>query len=147
MDTGRTASPPRDEAGAPGVAPARDAGLIDNGRALWDDLRGLAHDHLQLAALEARRAAVSLVAILAYGIVAGALVAGAWLGAAGAFVLWLVDRGVGASAALLVAVLLNLAGALGFAIAIRRRSRYLRFPATVRSLGPDGGAAAAGDRS
>jgi len=147
MDTARAPNPLPETQARDDARAAHDAGLIDNGRALWNDLRGLAHDQLRLAALEAQRAGESLVAIVAYGIVVGVLLAGAWLGAAIAFVLWLVGLGVGASAALLVAVLINLAGAVAFAVAIRRRSRYLRFPATVRSLAPVDEAAAAAERS
>lgn len=122
-----------DEVPSPGV-PANEPGLIDALHALWNDLRGLAHDHLELAALETQRAGQSLASIVVYGIVAGVLGVSAWIGLASAVVLWLTDRGMTASTALLLAALLNLAGALGFAIAIRIKSRYLRFPATLRSL-------------
>jgi len=60
----------------------------------------------------------------------------AWLGIVAALVLWLVDRGVPASAAVMGAVVLNLLGAFGFVLAIKRTSHALRFPATVRALKP-----------
>lgn len=111
-------------------------GLIENLEALWGDLRGTAHDHLQLAALEARRAALSLVWMAAYGVVVGILVAATWLAVVGAIVLWLIESGLGAGTAVLVGAALNLLGAFGFALLIRRRSRWLHFPSTVRGLAP-----------
>ena len=142
MDQARAANPPPG-AEPPVSAPGAELGLIATAEALWADLRGMLHDRLQLAALETQRAAESLVAILAYGIVVGVLAAGAWLSLAGAMVLWLIDQGMPASAALLLAALHNLIGVFGFALAIRRKSRHLRFPATLRSLGPDHAPAAA----
>ena len=142
MDSANTERPPRDDAPR-ADAPAGAPGLSASALALWDDLRGLAHEHLQLAALEARRAGESLVSMLAYAIVAGVLAASAWVGATGALVLWLIDCGIAASAALLLAAFLNALGAFGFALAIRRKSRFLSFPATVRSLRHDGQGAAA----
>lgn len=140
MDSASMACPPRDDA-SPADAPAGAPGLSESALALWDDLRGLAHEQLQLAALEARRAGESLVSMVAFAIVAGVLAASAWVGTTGALVLWLIESGVAASAALLLAAVLNVLGAFGFAVAIRRKSHYLRFPATVRSLGRDGEAA------
>ena len=140
MDAANAADsgPERPSVAADGAASAESvsAGLIDNASALWVDLKGLAHDHLELAALETRRAGESLVSIVAYGVVVGVLGVSAWLGLAAALVLWLIDRGVPASGALILAVLVNLAGAFGFVLAIRRTSQALRFPATVRALKP-----------
>lgn len=126
-------SPPPDDAGAPAPVP----GLIENLGALWVEVRGSAHDHLQLAALEAQRAVLSLVWIAIYGAVIGMLVAATWLVVAGALVLWLIDYGLGASTALLLGAALNLLGALGFALLMRRKSQVLLFPATLRGLDPD----------
>ncbi|MGL1833641.1 hypothetical protein ACKVEX_08545 [Rhodocyclaceae bacterium SMB388] len=126
-------SPPPDDAGAPAPVP----GLIENLGALWAELRGSAHDHLQLAALEAQRAVLSLVWIAIYGTVIGMLVAATWLVVAGALVLWLIDYGLGASTALLLGAAINLLGALGFALLMRRKSHVLLFPATLRAFEPD----------
>lgn len=128
-----TRSPSPDDAAQDGT-PAPAPGLISSVEALWDDLRGIAHDHLRLATLEARRAVQSLFSIAVYGIVIGMLMAAAWLAAAGAMVLWLIDGGFGASAALLLGAALNLLGAVGFTLLVRRKSLLLRFPATVRRL-------------
>lgn len=128
MDPTRPSSPPA-EPPAPG--------LIEHLEGLWVDLRGSAHDHLQLAALEAQRAVLSLLWMAIYGTVVGMLVAATWLIVAGALVLWLIDTGLGASVALLLGAALNLLGAIGFALLMRRKSQVLLFPATLRSFDPD----------
>lgn len=101
---------------------------------MWDDVRAIAHGHLQLAALEARRAGHSLVWMLVYGILVGVLTLGAWAGTLAALVLWLIAAGLSASGALLLAAALNIVAAGLLLLAIRRRSRHLGFPATMRSL-------------
>jgi uncharacterized membrane protein YqjE len=101
---------------------------------LWHELRGLAHDHLQLAGLEARRAGQSLIDMIVAGVFAGMLLSTAWLGLMAAVVLELVDDGLSASDAILLAVAVNLMIALIFVGAIRRRGRFLLFPRTLRSL-------------
>lgn len=111
--------------------------LIESLGALWADLRVSAHDQLQLAALEAQRAVLSLVWMAVYGTVVGMLVAAAWLVVAGALVLWLIDIGLGTSTALLLGAALNLVGAIAFALLMRRKSEVLLFPATLRSFDPD----------
>jgi uncharacterized membrane protein YqjE len=104
---------------------------------LWYELRGLAHDHLQLAALETQRAGESLVTMIAAGMIVAGLLLSAWLGLMGVAVLALTSRGVMASGnALLVAVALNLLVALVLCGVIRRRSHHLRFPANTRGLQP-----------
>lgn len=123
------------EAGAPDSAPG--AGLGASFTALWTDLSGSAHDHLQIIALEGQRAALSLVWIAVYATVVGMLVAATWLAAAGALVLWLIDSGLGASAALLLGAAINLLGVFGFLFLIRKKSHALAFPATLRSLERD----------
>jgi hypothetical protein len=71
------------------------------------------------------------------GTVVGVLLGGASLAATGALVLWLVRLGVPASLAMLLGALLMTLCAGLFARAIRRRSRSLQFPATIRSLKPE----------
>lgn len=136
MDTAETAI---DEpaAGSPPAAPDSGMGLLGNVQVLWRDLRGLLHDHLQLAALEAQRAGKSLVNMVIYGVAAAILVVTAWLGLMAAGVLWLIDLGLNSSLALLAAVGVNVGGVLLLVLMIMRASKYLGFPATVRSLKSD----------
>jgi uncharacterized membrane protein YqjE len=121
-------------------------GLLASAELLWDDVRVIAHEHLRLVALEARRAGRSLAWLLIYAILAGGLSLGAWAGALAALVVWLIGAGLPASGALLIAALLNIGAAGLCVLAIRRHSRHLGFPATVRSLQPDRAVAAAARR-
>jgi uncharacterized membrane protein YhiD involved in acid resistance len=70
------------------------------------------------------------------GVMVAILLVSAWLGLTGAAVLWLVSIGVMASIAMLLAVAANLVFALILYDVIRRQSRHLQFPATLRSLRP-----------
>ncbi len=121
---------------APTGASFADAGVVDNVVGLWRDLRGMAYDHLQLAALEAQRAGRSLVAMLAASIVLGVLLASTLLILTGALILALIELGLPPSFAALLAALVNLIASVALAIAIRARSRLLGFPATLRNLQP-----------
>jgi len=58
----------------------------------------------------------------------------AWMGLMAAAVLWLIENGIMASSAILLAVAFNLLFALILFGVIRSKSRYLLFPATLRSL-------------
>lgn len=132
METAHTAV---DAAPAPPpVVAAGDDGLLASAQALWQDLRGALHDHLQLAALEAQRAGKSLVNMVIYGIAAAILVVSAWLGLMAAGVFWLIGLGLHPSLALLAAVGVNVGGVVVLVLLILRASHYLGFPATVRSL-------------
>ncbi|HEX7373437.1 MAG TPA: phage holin family protein [Steroidobacteraceae bacterium] len=118
------------------AALAQGAGVVEGMAALGSDLFGLFRDHVEVAALEIQRAGESLVSIIVFGIVAGVLLAAAWLAAASVIVLWLIEHGIAASAAMALAVVLNLVGVYAILQAIRRRGRHFGFPATLRSLAP-----------
>ena len=74
--------------------PGHRAGLSKEAELLWCELRGLAHDHLQLAALETQRAGESLVTMITAGMIVAGLLLSAWLGLVGAAVLALTGSGV-----------------------------------------------------
>ena len=63
-------------------------------RLLWHDLRGLAHDHFELAALETQRAGESLVAMVVAGMLVAGLLLSAWLALMSAAILALTSHGV-----------------------------------------------------
>ncbi len=128
-----TTDPQQPAQGSEAAAPAPSR-LLDDVEAIVEEWRGRVHDHLSLAALEARRAGENLVVILAYGTVVGVLLGGACLVTTAAIVVWLVALGVPNGLALLLGAVLMLLGAVGFAREIRRRSRTLQFPASLRSL-------------
>ena len=112
------------------------SGVLEDTQLLWHGLLGLAHDRFRLAALETQRAGESLVGMVVAGVMVGVLLSCAWLGLVAAAVLWLVGNGMVASSALLLAVAFNVLLALILLGVIRRKSRYLQFPATLRSLQP-----------
>ncbi len=61
------------ESAATGSAPPGDSGLLEEVKSLWQELRGLAHDELTLAALETRLAGKSLVTMIAAGVMVAVL--------------------------------------------------------------------------
>jgi hypothetical protein len=115
--------------------PGSGSGMLEDAQSLWHELRGLIHDHFRLAALETQRAGESLADMIVAGVIVGALLIGAWLGLMAAAVLELVEHDVVAtSSAILLAVASNLLLVLILFGVIRRKSRYLQFPATLRSF-------------
>jgi uncharacterized membrane protein YqjE len=111
--------------------------LPQDAKLLWQALRGLAHDRLELAALETQRAGESLVTMITAGMIVAGLLLSAWMGLMGVAVLALTRSGVMESdSALLLAVAVDLLVALLLCGVIRRRSHHLRFPANTGSLQP-----------
>jgi hypothetical protein len=113
-----------------------DSAMLENVRMLWQQLRDLGYDHLLLAALETRRAGESLVAMLVAGIILAILATSAWLGLLAAAVLGLIENGMLARNAILLAVAFNLLLVLLVCAVIRRKSYYLQFPAILDCLQP-----------
>ncbi|CAD6875515.1 phage holin family protein [Methylomonas fluvii] len=118
------------------AAPSNDVGMLEDIQLLWEDLQGLSHDRFRLAALETRRAGQSLITMVAAAVMLGLLLSAAWLGLQAAGVQWLIEHDLRTSSAILFAVAFNLLLALSLLGLIRRRSRYLQFPATQHSLKP-----------
>lgn len=111
------------------------ADLLEDIRLLWWDLRGLIHDHLKLAALEARRAGHSLAGIVVASLVMAVLLICVWIGLMAAAALALIQSNiVGDIEAILIIAAANLVVALLLFWFIRRKSRYLLFPETVHSF-------------
>ena len=116
--------------------PGQDSGLLDEAIGLTHELREALHDQLTLVSHETQRAARSLAAILAAGIGIGALLVSTWLGLMIAGALTLIGLGLAPAMATLIVVTLNLIALLVPYGLIRRRIRYLGFPATLRTLQP-----------
>lgn len=119
------------------------SGPLDDLSALQRELRALVHDQVQLAGLELRLAAHSLMTMIAAAVCIGAMLVVVWLGLLGAAGLGLMKLGLAPALVLLMlsAFTLVLAGLLG--LLIRRRSRDLGLPASLRALKPP----AAGNRN
>ncbi|MDP2180785.1 phage holin family protein [Methylicorpusculum sp.] len=116
--------------------PLNNAGVLEIAQLLWDELRGLSVDRLQLAALEMQRAVDGLVSMVISGVMIAVLLLSAWLGALAAVVLVLIENGVTVSSAILLAVAANLFLTLILFAAIRRKRRFFQFSSTLRSLQP-----------
>ena len=116
--------------------PVNGSGMLEDAQSLWHELRVLINDRFRLAALETQRAGKSLVDMIVTGIMVAVLLISAWLGLLTAAVLRLVAHGMVASSAIPLAVAFNLLLTLILFGVIRRKSRYLQFPATLRSLQP-----------
>ena len=110
--------------------------MLEDAQSLLHELLGQAQARFQLAVLEARRAGESLVSMLVAGVMVGILLTSVWLGLVATAVLWLIEHGIVASGALLLATSFNILLALILCGVIRRKSRYLQFPATMRSFQP-----------
>lgn len=111
-------------------------GLMEGAGSLLRELQGVAHDYIVLAALETKRAGMSLVIMLAAGVMMAILLVSAWLGLVTAGVFGLMAAGLAAGFAILVAVLANLLLAAALYLVIRYKRHDLAFPATVRNLRP-----------
>lgn len=98
------------------------------------DIRDLACDHLELAALEAQRAAIGLAKVLSAAVLISILVVSAWLALVAGGIVWTTTAGVSWPAALALAALLNLVLAGIAAYWIRAQAGELLFAATLRQL-------------
>jgi len=102
--------------------------------ALVRDAGNLARDHLELAALDAHRAAVGLTKILTAAVVIAILVVTAWLTFVASGIVWATDNGVSWPVALIIAGVVNLVLAGGLAFWIKGHTGDLAFAATLRQF-------------
>jgi len=114
----------------------RPEGIVAELSGAFAGARGLLSNLLDLFGLEARRAGLMLVLMLACGVIGAVLIVAAWMGLLAALVLWAVALGVEWQAALGAVALANLAAALALFWLCARVSRTLAFPATRRELRP-----------
>lgn len=112
-------------------------GLFEELRGALAGARGLLSDILDLFTLEARRAGLTLVLMLACGAIGAILVVAAWLGLMAALVLWAVALGISWQAVIAAVAFANLAVAGALFWLCARASRGLLFSATRRQLRPD----------
>lgn len=135
-EAGNTARKHHDVKGRPDGHTAAGPGLLEGAGGLIREFQGVAHDYIVLAALETKRAGMSLVIMLAAGVMMAILLVSAWLGLVTAAVFGMIAAGMAAWLATLVAVVANLALAGALYAVIHYKRRYLAFPATVRNLRP-----------
>ena len=114
--------------------PPAPAGVFDRLSKTVHDAGRLVVDHLELAALEAQRAADGLVQILIASIVVTILVVAAWMAMVAGAAIWATRAGVSLPWALVLAGGVNLVAALAIGMWIRARVPNLLFAATLRQL-------------
>ena len=102
--------------------------------ALVRDAGTLVRDHLELAALDAHRAAMGLTKILTAAVVISILVVTAWITFVASAIVWATDNGVSWPVALLVAGVVNLVLAGGLAFWAKSQVSELAFAATLRQI-------------
>ena len=103
---------------------------------LIDSVRGWLDNFLDLVVLEGKKAGIGLALMLGFGVGATVLLIAGWLALVGCVVAALVENDIlGWIWSLLIAALLNLAGAGGLVFLAIKRSQDLLFSATRRQLG------------
>ena len=103
----------------------------------WTNVKGLVQDHALLALLELQRAGISLVKMVAAGIIISILIVSAWMGLVAAAVVWAIGEGANWGLAILIAALVNIAVAVGLAFWAKSQIPDLLFAATLRQLRKD----------
>ena len=103
---------------------------------LIDSVRDWLDNFLQLVVLEGKKAGLGLALMLGFGVGAAVLLIAGWLALVGCAVVALVENDIlGWFWSLLLAALLNFAGAGGLVFLAIKRSQDLLFSATRRQLG------------
>ena len=103
----------------------------------WANLRALVQDHALLAVLEVQRAGISLVKMVAAGIIISILVVSAWMAIVAACVVWAIGAGANWGLAILIAAAVNIAVAIGLAFWAKKQIPDLLFAATLRQFRKD----------
>jgi hypothetical protein len=139
MNTGDMASPPL---AASATTPP--AGVVDGVLVLTQELRALAHGHLELAVLESRLCLHAALRMALMAIVTAVLLVSAWLVLLAAGMHALVAIGVAPVLAMVLFAAVNLMLALAGATLMRRSLSRFGLPATLRTLNPGAAAATPG---
>lgn len=103
---------------------------------LVSELRELAHDHIELAALETRLAVSAVVRMAIIAVVTALVLASAWLALVGSAALALIGIGLSPALAMVCVAAVNLLLAFIGWLRIRQLSHWLGWPATQRAIRP-----------
>jgi hypothetical protein len=117
-------------------ASAPPPGLGEHAVSLACELRGLLHDHLELAALETRLCIHNVLRMIVISVFSALVLAGAWFALSGAAAFVLVDQGVAPAVAMASLAAANLMVAVGGWLLLRRTSGRLGWPGMQRTLKP-----------
>jgi uncharacterized membrane protein YqjE len=125
-------------AAAPGPQPRRAApGLGEVIGRLLGEAKNLAADYAELAVLDARRAAIRLAWLLGSVLIAAVLIVTTWMALVAAGVMVALGQGASWATALVVAAVLNVAGAGALAWWMMALLKELPFTALLRQLRGD----------
>jgi uncharacterized membrane protein YqjE len=98
------------------------------------DAGNLVRDHLELAALDAHRAAIGLTKILTAAVVIAILAVTAWITFVASAIVWATDTGVSWPVALAAAGVINLVVAAILGFWAKSQVKDMAFAATLRQL-------------
>lgn len=118
--------------------------LLLRAKTLVRDVRDLVSDHLELAALEARRAGQGFARMVVAAVVISILWVSAWLALLAGAIVWATSAGVPWAGALAIAAIINVAVGAALAVWMRKQVGELLFSATLRQIrrdvaAPEGG--------
>lgn len=114
--------------------PRRVPGLGELLGRLFGESKHLVSDYALLAVLDARRAAIRLALLLGAVLIAAVLVVTAWMALVAGGIVYMLGHGASWITALLVAALINLAGATALGLWVRSLVTELPFTALLRQL-------------
>jgi len=115
-------------------APLPSAGLFEELANTFNAARTSLSALLDLASLEARRAGLALMWMIAWGIIAAICIVTAWLGLMVALAMWSISLGLPPILAVIIFTILNLLAAAGLVYVSLNLSRDLLFSATRRQV-------------
>jgi uncharacterized membrane protein YqjE len=104
---------------------------------LLRDVRDLVCDHVELAALEARRAGAGFARMVCAAVVISILWVSAWLALVAGAIVWATSAGVPWAGALAIAAVVNVIAGAALALWMRKQAGELLFAATLRQLRRD----------
>lgn len=115
-------------------ASAPTPGIGEQATSIAHEVRGLVHDHLELATLESRLLVRRVINMLMIAVFAALVLVSAWIALTGAAVFILINFGVAPAMAMTLIAVANALLALGGWLLLRHISARLGFPATQRTL-------------
>jgi uncharacterized membrane protein YqjE len=110
--------------------------LGEHAATLVREVRGLVHDHLELATLESRLLIRRVLMMATIAVFSALVLAGAWFALTGAAVFVLVNHGVAPAMAMAMLAGANVLLALGGWLLLRLTGARLGWPATQRMIKP-----------
>lgn len=117
-------------------AAAPPPGLAEHAATVAREVRGLVHDHIELALLESRLLVARLLWMAVIAVFSALVLASTWFALAGVAVFVLIDRGLAPAMAMALLAAANILLALVGWLLIKRTSARLGWPATQRKLRP-----------